>query len=278
MNKTAANRPQISFLASHRGLVFAASLLVLGGCSTVPVRQANHAPTIYKEEWAVRTEPAGCKIYINDEYNGEYNGDSPLVTSVTGGEVLASDFCGQNATFAPKRKGTWTIKACKEGYETATRVVVCGDDVLARTFENEMADAKWYWWPNPWSYAPPLITGKRSILLELRPISLAQNSNAPSLANTNGQGIVVGHAVDGAAQAEYEQALAAYKEKLEQRNFSRLGANAATVSSTLPGGNPKFNAMNGLAQQFAVDNSDTEVEVARQRLERAKARMNHSER
>jgi len=62
-----------------------------------------------------------------------------------------------------------------------------------------------------------------------------------------------------------------------QRNFSRLGANAATVSSNMPGGNPKFNALNGLAQQFSVDNSDKDVEIAQQRLERAKARINHSE-
>ena len=270
--------PRRSLLVRCLGLLmFAVGSLALYGCESFPVRQANHTPTIYKEEWTVRTEPAGCKIYINDEYNGEYNGDSPLVTSVTGGEVLVSDFLGQNESFTPKHKGGWTIKACKEGYESATRVVVCGDDVLARTFENEKVNTKWYWWPNPWSFAPPVITGKRSILLELRPPSLAQNSNVTSFANTNGQGAVGGRTVDEAARIEYEQAMAGYKQTLEQRNFSRLGANAAVVSNTLPGGNPKFNAVNGLAQQFAVDNSDKDVEIARQRLERAKARINHTE-
>jgi hypothetical protein len=277
VNKTAATNPRTLCLASGLGLVCMAGLLVLCGCSTMAVRQSNWTPTTYREEWTIRTVPAGCKIYVNDEYLGEYNGESALVTGVNGGAVLVSDFLGQNEKFAPKREGGWTIKACKEGYESATRVVVCGDDVLARTFENEKANIKCGWWANPWAFAPPVISGKRSILLELKPLSLAQNSNATSLANTNGQGVVGGHVVDEAARTEYEQAMAGYKQAMEQRNFSRLGANAAVVSNTLPGGNPKFNAVNGLAQQYFVDNSDKDVEIARQRLERAKAKVNHSE-
>jgi hypothetical protein len=238
------------------------------------IRQSNWgAPTTYQEEWTIRTEPAGCKIYLNEEYIG----DSPVTTRVNGGEVLVSDFLGQNETFAPKRQGTWTIKACKEGYESATRVVVCGDDVLARTFQDEKANIKCGWFANEWVNAPPIITGKRSVLLELTPFSVARNSNGTSPGNLVAQGTGGGRVADGAARAEYEQALAAYNQALEQRNFSRLGANAATVSSTLPGGNTKFNAINGLAQQYAVDNADTQVEIARQRLERAKARIGHSE-
>ena len=148
---------------------------------------------------------------------------------------------------------------------------------MARTLQDEKANIKCGWWANPWAFAPPNITGKRSVLLELTPLALARNSNETSPGNIVAQGTSGGRMTDGAARAEYEQALAAYNQALEQRNFSRLGANAATVSSTLPGGNTKFNALNGLAQQYAVDNADTQVEIARQRLERAKARIGHSE-
>jgi hypothetical protein len=201
------------------------------------------------------------------------------MTSVIGGEVLVSDFLGQDETFAPKRPGTWTVKACKEGYESATRLVDCGDDVLQRTFQNEKASIKCGWWAKPWAFAPAVITGKRSVLLELAPLSLARNSNNAGPGNLVVQGIAGVPNVDVAARAEHEQALAAYKAALERRNFSRLGANATAVSSTLPGGNgnPKFNAIMGLTQQYSLDDSDKEVEVARQRLERAKARINHSE-
>ena len=251
--------------------------MVFCGCSTMAVRQKDWTPTTYREEWTIRTIPAGCKIYINDEYNGEYNGAAPLVTTVNGGAVKVSSFFDQNEKFTPKRPGSWTVKACKEGYETATRVVQCGDDVLQRTFENEKPNIKRWWGANPWAFAPPVITGRRSILLELHPISIAQNSIASSPGNTIEQGFSAGRITDDAARAEYEQALAAYNEALGRRNFSHLGANAAVVSDSLPGTNPKWNAVNGLAQQFAVDNADREVEVARQRLERAKARINHTE-
>ena len=275
MRQTAAQSPRISFPARHCALVFAANLLVFGGCSTMPVRQGNWTPTTYQEEWTIRTEPAGCKVYVNEEYVG----DSPLVAGVQGGEVLVSDFLGQNETFAPKRPGTWTIKACKDGYESAARSVVCGDDVLVRTFQSEKANINRGWWANPWAFAPPVITGKRSVLLELTPLSLARNLNETSPGNIVVQGAGGTRKVDEAARAEYEQSLAAYKATLERRNFSRLGANATAVSSTLPGGeaHPKFNAMMGLAQQYSLDDSDKEVEVARQRLDRATARMNHSE-
>lgn len=109
---------------------------------------------------------------------------------------------------------------------------------------------------------------------------MARNSNETISGNIVVLGTGGARKVDEAAQAEYEQALAAYKATLERRNLSRLGANTVAVSCTLPGRETdlKFNAVMGLAQQYSLDDSDKEVEVARQRLDRAKARMNHSER
>ena len=102
MKETAANKPRILVLASHSDLLLAASLLVLCGCNTIAVRQANWGPpTTYQEEWTIRTEPAGCKIYFNEEYVG----DSPLTTKVNGGEVLVSDFLGQNENLRAKASG-----------------------------------------------------------------------------------------------------------------------------------------------------------------------------
>lgn len=74
------------------------------------------------------------------------------------------------------------------------------------------------------------------------------------------------------AQAEYEQALAAYNKALEERDNART---AQAMPRAYP--NAALGLLVDLGAQNMVTESERELEIARERLERAKARINHSE-
>ena len=84
------------------------------------------------------------------------------------------------------------------------------------------------------------------------------------------------------AQREYEQALAAYNRALKKLADARNRAciNRMTTPGLMASGSKIgkiVGTLNMAASPVAIRDAEREVEIARQRLERAKARINHSE-
>lgn len=82
------------------------------------------------------------------------------------------------------------------------------------------------------------------------------------------------------AKAEYEQALAAYNEALKEYNEAVAVSRARRSTRFAQPGDNFSRGMHGLLdalEPISLGDLETKLEMARQRLERAKARMNHSE-
>jgi len=265
--------------------------------ATFPYNMTRIASTQYREKCTINTEPPGCRIYCQ----GNFVGVSPVTIPLNAGVFELWSAAGGRKWFTEGGASdhvTWEIKAFKDGYQPARHVIKAGDEIGDPVFENAFKGTK-----DGWLFGltepPKEITGQRSVLLTLssdpplaNPTASQPTRTAPSANDgTGSEGDLPGsmtvqssvewsrrrNPVDRAAKAEYEEALAAYKQALERRNMASLGQNSANVLNGMPDVNPKFKVLNSLGQQFVADDADKEVEVARQRLERAKSRMDHSE-
>jgi hypothetical protein len=85
-------------------------------------------------------------------------------------------------------------------------------------------------------------------------------------------------AAQNSPQAEYEEALAAYNAALKEFNNVRdLGNVQSGLQSLAPDTPAWARVLGDVSKQSLLQDAQRKVEITRQRLERAKARINHSE-
>ena len=236
----------------------------------------------YQETCKVNTEPPGCRIYCQEDYQGT----SPLEIGLNGGdvEILKSGTYRTTFTydywtdqvisstrsptrwggleFKPKRGGSWTVKAFKEGYEPTTYVINMGDEIFRNKMTATVVDE---------SDIPDEIVANRNILIVLSPVGARANYDNQRSTDTGARRSRRSEE-SAAAKREYEEALAAYNQALKELNNART---LAAAPKKYP--HPALGALMAIAEPHSVAEAERKVEIARQRLERARARMNHSE-
>lgn len=267
----------------------------LSGCNqpisktTSGIENEVLSSTNYEEKWTIVTEPPNCRVYVQDNFIGV----SPVEITCDGGKAELKRTGTYNSTYTgylhwwdglPRdgqtvrtptnwtsvgwctaTGGLWNVKIFKEGYEQYTAEIYNGDNVFNKTFQ-KIGD----------NNIPERVVGYRRLLCVLRPISQVgqtkqvyrneyQNQDKQRRKNYE------------AAKAEYEQALAAYNEALKKLNDAKLQASATSASNALSALHPGLKLLGSLGAQQAVQDAEKELEIARQRLERAKAKMNHLE-
>jgi len=272
-------------------LILAFSLF-FSGCeqqmssSGVDTEKQILASTTYREKWIVNTEPPGCRIYIQDSLIG----DSPIELTVNGGEAILvksgsyhyvynyvwDSWSGETrggervrisptnwspARWVPKSNGYWTIKAFKEGYETNKTTITCGDSIFFEAFKGIESHN-----------VPEQVVGTRHLLLELRPLSLVSKTEEAYRSGREYQDEQRRRMYEE-AKAEYEAALEAYNNALKEYNDAKILANAP---KSYP--HPALGVlMESIGEPSMLAEKERVLEIARQRLERAKAKMNHAE-
>lgn len=270
--------------------ILASSIFIfVSGCSSMvedPVKmvsQERHWDIDYSEKLKVMTIPEGAQVYVEGTKT-DYVGESPVEVelnsqfgvSQTGSypsqhrmksnwlwETVKLGDTNWNGSLSLRYipSGQWTIKAFKDGYKNAEVVVPANNQQT----QSEMRKAIKNMTVSPSGELPSGIIGENSILITLEPIGQSVSQPAqqqqPQQRQTN-----------LSAQAEYEQALAVYNTALEERDNARV---AQALPRAYP--NPALGILVDIGAQQMVTEKERSLEIARQRLERAKAKINHSE-
>jgi len=162
-----------------------------------------------------------------------------------------------NTNYTGRHGWGWTIKAYKEGYGKTEIHIVAKDKYIEATTGKPID-----------SLIGKKVTAHRTVLIELQNNSFANSSNNSYNNNSNNRS----SNYSASAQREYEQALAAYNQALKELNNART---LAAAPKKYP--HPALGALMAIAEPHSVAEAERKVEIARQRLERARARINHSE-
>jgi len=128
-------------------------------------------------------------------------------------------------------------------------------------------------------HPPSKVEGHRNVLLVARPVRPVMAVAPPTRTNRAGGGTSVSASAYRAAKAEYDSALAAYEAALKKLENARLMSDVSSISTPgLLGSVSKTDQIIGtigaLSAPANIRNAEREVEIARQQLERARAKLN----
>jgi hypothetical protein len=169
------------------------------GCGTLTrqygASESRYWDCEYTDKYTVFTEPPGCRVYVQDDYKGTspvsgsisglkfkleqtgryqraYDWDQFWGTTSNDRRATGTDWSGRLAPSAAG--GYYVVKASKEGYSVAEKRIDLSteDDVFRRAVEG----AK----PSDEGRLHTTFTGKRTILLTLRPIPGAAVPSVPA--------------------------------------------------------------------------------------------------
>lgn len=225
----------------------------------------------YWEFLTVNTEPVGARVYVSNQFVGQ----SPVKVRL-GPTKLGWTNAGFFAPYRwlPNGEPTWTIKAFYSGKNRNGRPPVASGATVIRlsaqdsVLESACRDIGSPWWESP----PQQVTARRTLLLTLK---ARQSGPGRRDAPQAGRPLT--------PRQEYERALAGYNAALEKlRNAKSLAALRQGLEAVQPARQPdRFGTLlRGLTpgiEAFNIHAAEQEVEIARQRLQRASWRMNNSE-
>lgn len=252
----------------------------------------------YGEKLTVLTEPTGARIYVEDAMVKDV-GVSPVETMLGPIEFSISEYGEYQVEFtAPPFSGVytnkrrisatnwsgnletepanviWIIRAFKDGYRPAETKIVFGK---TKAFQRSVPSKL-----NPDGSLPSTVIGNNSILLVLQPVTEAvaplstQQQHKTFLPDMDKN-----EKENSDARREYEKALASYNQALKNLDNARTQQNILNLSnpeSQKPGFMTGMGVlMKNIVSPAEVQSAERDVEIARQRLERAKARLDHSE-
>ena len=229
---------------------------IVAGCATTPTRTWSLQ---YEEKVVVRTEPSGARIYVQDNYGGT----SPVEVKLNGGDLTIV----QRGSALPLNgrigSGYWTIKAHMDGHEPASTIIRRGETTAYR---NAILQLR----PSADNRLPSKVVGHNAVLLYLPKQGMAGGSYQHGPSQT-------GNASYVQAKREYDAALSAYNKALEELDSARNMRSLSNMSfGTLMGGS-KLDRAVGLLNQgtshLSLQDAERNVQIARERLERAKARL-----
>jgi len=299
MHLTYLARTGIGFRSSRSAslslvVILVTMLLTAIGCSSGPKSGSYGTARTWKcgypETWIINTEPSGARVYLGGASGDQYIGESPVTINVNGGPIVVfqggikrwsgvgaaqqewEDWSG-GVHVDQMNQGMYTLKAYKDGLgEAEVKVVYSpGNELLARSVELAgEPDAQGM-------FRKELPQMTRHMLLRLTPTGSAQLASGylpPDGRSTNQQQLVA------EAQGEYEGALAEYNRAVEkyQAAKSKRSLAAMTAPSSAASGQGWVRvagALNTIGSQAEVNQTEGELEVARQKLERAKDRLNN---
>lgn len=156
--------------------IFSLFCSLLVSCATPPTTWDLQ----YKEKVRVTTEPAGARIYVQDNYRGV----SPIQVTLDGGDLNVKQYGSRLPLIGSIRPGYWTIKAHLDGYEPASATIRCGETSAYRRAIKELR-------PGDKMTLPSVVVGNNAVLLSLRPQPGVSGRPAPQQQQQQQQQTVV---------------------------------------------------------------------------------------
>jgi hypothetical protein len=238
-------------------VIFLASALMSGCASSPPPRTWS---LTYNEKVMVRTEPSGARIYVQDNYRGT----SPVEVTLNGGELTVKQWGSSLPLDGSIGAGYWTIKAFLDGHEPASIKILCGETTAYRRAIMELR-------PSAKNTLPSVVVGHNAVVLHLPSSGYSRGSYQSGTSSGRSS------AAYNEAKREYEVALSDYNEAVAELDEARNMRSLSNMSfGTLMGGS-KLDRAVGLLNQgtthLSLQEAERNVQIARERLERAKARL-----
>ena len=273
------------------------------GCmySTTTELESRQWTVTYVEEVTITTIPPGAAVYLREKRIG----NAPITTRVRmpgrtvedqgrfeekgfwwfGVESYGWDQVGNSERVSSTRwnnaphfsssttgLGSYTVIAYAEGFEPTKKTVhVYGYDSVVRRANDtiRLTDG---------DRLRTTIVGKRDVLVTLRPLSgpdrRVSDAPRPQVPSARAD-------ARRAAQAEYDAALAAYNQAIEERDdmevLDSLTQAGATRAMQTPGGSAGISLLGAMATTAELQGAERNVTIARERLDRARARLDSTD-
>jgi hypothetical protein len=274
------------------GILIFPLLVLLSGCSDGVYEKPPKMETEYRywdidyiESVKIMTVPEGAKIYIVGA-TADYWGESPVVAKIES-HFKVSQAGTYMSQYRMKPNWLWetakltntswngplclsngssgqvTIRAFKDGYKN-TEYVFQGDNAQS---QSEKRRAIAVMTVSPAGELPKGATGENSILITLEPVG--QSVAQPSVQSQQQQ--PESDSTLALAKQEYELAMKAYEDA--RREYDQTAAGTVLSEEGYRTMSPAAGLLAGLAGGTARNDAKIKLDSARDRLERAKARL-----
>lgn len=257
------------------------SALFLGGCSTAPTSGSSYTERYwtsdYAEIWVINTEPTGARVYLSGSTGDILLGTAPIQTRVGPNKITVRQGGTEQWEIAGGGRRDWTewakqlrfddggfytIRAFGDGNSSSEVVVrYSGNDPLLRSSIDEagLPDDKGL-------FTRSLPERTRHLLIRL---------SGSTVENPNERGTSArDDAVLAEARREYDEALAAYQKAEEKAQQVGALTGLSDQGYAMGNVNPALALLGRMSNSGMRAEALRDLEAARDRLERAKARLN----